>query len=479
VGTARNALYNLIYARQHGGAFVLRIDDTDLKRSTAASEQGVLNGLRWLGLDWDEGPDTGGPFGPYRQSERLDLYREYVDRLIEAGRAYYCFCTPEELERERQAARAVGRVPKYGGTCRRLSPMDARARVRAGERAVVRLQIVPKPMAYVDLVQGPIEQDAALIGDPVILKSDGMPVYSFATVVDEIEMQISHVVRSAGHISNTFPQIQMFEALGAEPPAFAHLSLLLNPDRSKISKREGATYIGEFRDQGYLVEALINHLALSGWNPGTEQEILSFDDLMDTFSLDRCSKANAIYDRTKLLWLNGHYIRHLSTGELARRVAPFLAQHGLLDAAVQTAEETARLEQIVALEQERLKTLADAPEATAFFFRDPDPEVCIGLLTRNRFAQRHPLPSLRQALADALAALRALDEAGWSVGALEQVLDAQTEQLGWKRAELLMPLRIAISGRAATPPLFETMVCVGQPDTIRRLQAVVDALDSD
>lgn len=468
VGTARNALYNLLFARQRGGTFILRIDDTDTRRSTQASEQGVLEGLTWLGLTWDE--------GPYHPSKRLDLYRDYARHLLAAGRAYYCFCTPEELNLERQKAQAAGVPYIYSGKCRHLTEDDARRRLCAGEKAVTRFHIDPEPIAYVDLVQGAIEQDGSLIGDPIILKSNGWPAYSFATVVDEIEMQISHVLRGGEHINNTFGQLQMYKALGVEPPAFGHFSLLLNPDRSKISKRAGATYIGEFRDMGYLPETMINHLALSGWNPGTEEEFFTFDDLLARFSLERCSKANAIFDRTRLLWLNGVHIRALDTATLARLVVPYLVDAGLLGSAALSDDEFAHLVQLVALEQERLKTLAEAPDALRFFFQDPAAEACAGLMQNNRFARRHPLDVLRGALNHSAAALKAIDAGHWAVASLEGTLDAQTDRLGWKRADLLMPIRIAISGREATPPLFETMACLGKTATLRRLEAAVSRL---
>ncbi|NLG50625.1 MAG: glutamate--tRNA ligase [Chloroflexi bacterium] len=477
VGTARNALYNLLYARQRGGAFVLRIDDTDVKRSTEESERGVLEGLRWLGLQWDEGPDIGGAFGPYRQSERQELYHAAVQTLLERGRAYYCFCSPDELADERRRARAEGRPYQYSGKCRYLSPAQVQERLRAGERATVRLTIEPGPMTYVDMVQGPIEQDAALLGDPIILRPNGMPTYNLATVVNEQVMRITHVLRSAEHIANTFAQLQLYGALGYEPPAFAHFGLLLNPDRSKISKRTGAVFIGEFRDMGYTPEAMVNHLALSGWSPGTEQEIFSLDDLIDSFSLERCSKSNAIYDRNKLEWLNGYYIRQLDVAELTRRVVPFLERAGLLASPPSDAAGMAWLTRIVALEQERLKTLADAPASLEFFFREPDPGACLELLRANRFARKHSPAELGAALASALAALRGIEADGWSAEHLEQVLDAETARLGWKRAELLMPLRIAVSGREATPPLFDTLACLGQPATLRRLAAVVGMLE--
>jgi glutamyl-tRNA synthetase len=476
VGTARNALYNLLFARQRGGAFVLRIDDTDVKRSTLESEQGVLEGLQWLGLQWDEGPDVGGPFGPYRQSERSELYREAVRRLLDEDRAYYCFCTPAELAEAREAARKAGVPYRYGGTCRHLSASSVRRRLQAGRAGAVRFKIAPGPMVYNDLVLGPVEQDAALIGDPIILRASGLPTYSFATVVNEHAMHISHVLRGTEHVNNTFPQLQMYEALGVEPPAFGHVGLLLNPDRSKISKRAGAVYIGEFRGLGYLPEAMLNHLALSGWNPGTEQEVFSFDELLETFSLGRCTRSNAIFDRTKLLWLNGGYVRRLSVEDLARRVLPYLTSASVLPAETLSRAEFKRLVKIVALEQERLKTLAEAPERLRFFFQAPDPGVCVELLHRNRFARRHSLAALRTALEKTRLALRAVVARCWSPAHLERALDTQNAQLGWKRAELLMPIRIAVSGREATPPLFETLACLGRQATLGRLETVVARL---
>lgn len=480
VGTARNALYNLLYARQHGGAFVLRIDDTDVRRSTEASERGVLEGLRWLGLDWDEGPDVGGPYGPYRPSERLGRYEGAVAQMIDAGRAYHCFCSADEIARDRAAARAAGIPYRYSGRCAALPAGEVRARLCArtsrGEGTAVRFHIEPQVMAYHDLVQGTIEQDASLIGDPIIVRSTGMPTYSLATVVDEIDMRISHVLRGAEHINNTFLQLQLYDALGAPTPAFGHFGLLLNPDRSKISKRAGAVYVGAYRDMGYLPEALLNHLALCGWSPGTDQEIWSWEELLDAFSLERCTQSNAIFDRDKLLWLNGYYIRHLAPGDLAQRMIPFLSEAGVLGGDDPDSEVRPRLARIAALEQERLKTLVGAPETLAFYLLDPEPEACLALLRSNRFAARHSLADLGSALSTALVRLGEVDDAAWAAPVLGELLDGQAETLGWKRAELLMPVRIAISGRAGTPPLFDTLALVGRAATLRRLEAVLAAL---
>lgn len=475
VGTARGALYNLLFARQHEGAFVLRIDDTDQQRSTKDSETGIYEGLRWLGLAWNEGPDIGGPYGPYRQSERLDLYRDYVAQLLDNGRAYRCFCTPHELEAERRAALARGEPPRYSGRCRHLTIDQVRAKLNAGLAHVVRLRIEPKPMILDDLVQGRVMQDAALLGDPVIVKSNGMPVYHFATVIDERTMAISHVIRGAEHLNNTFPQLQMYEALGFSPPAFAHIGLLLNPDRSKIGKRNGAVYVGEFAELGYLPEAMVNHLALSGWSPGTDQEVFTFDELLEAFSLDRCSPSNAIFDREKLLWLNGLYIRRLPVPELTRRVRPFLGAAGLLYNEQDSPRDT-NLESIVALEQARLKTLDEAAEMFDFFLCDPSPADVTAVLARNQYTKRRSPAELYQGLVATQHVLALRTPEDWTEAGLDVALNALVAALGWKRSELFMAIRIAVSGKEATPSLFETLAVLGRLPSVRRLVATINAL---
>ncbi len=473
VGTARNALYNLLFARQHQGRFVLRIDDTDRKRSTERSERGILEGLQWLGLRWDEGPDVGGPYGPYRQSERLDLYRDHVERLLDSGRAYHCFCTAEELAEQRRDALSGGRPPRYDGRCGLLSASEVQARLRAGRPSVVRLRLAPRRMVLEDLVQGRVEQNAELMGDPVIVKSDRMPTYHFATIVDEHMMKISHVIRGVEHLNNTFPQLQMYEALGFDPPAFAHIGLLLNPDRSKISKRTGAVYIGEFREKGYLPEAMLNHLALSGWSPGSDRELFSFEELHAAFSLDRCSPSNAIYDRGKLLWMNAYYIRQLPVPDLTRRVLPLVSAEEPIPATNPSELETERMERIVALVRERMRTLAEAPDLLSFFYHDPDPKGCLELLGQDRFTRRHTWAVLQTALAATCETLATLSSDEWTSEGLACVLDAQLHALRWQRRDLYMALRISVTGRQATPSLHETLEAIGREATLRRLNAVI------
>lgn len=463
VGTARTALYNLLFARQHGGTFILRIDDTDARRSTQASETGVLEGLAWLGLAWDEGPDVGGPFGPYRQSERLDTYREAAQRLLDEGRAYFCFCTKEE------GAPDAPTIGPHVDPCASIPPAEARERAKR-EPAAVRMRIPPREFRFVDLLRGAITQDMALLGDRIIMKADGLPTYSFATAVDEQNMRITHVLRSAEHISNTFLQLAVYDALGWTPPDFAHFSLLLNPDGSKISKRAGAVYVGEFREQGMLPEAVLNHVALAGWNPGTEQEIFSLAQLQQAFSIERCAIANAVFDHTKLQWMNGVYIRGLDRDDLARRVVPFLEDAGL-PAAAEAERDFAHFAGLVGLVQEGLKSLAEAPAALEFFFRTPDPAHGVELLQTNKFAKKHSLAEIAAAFDELAPGLAAIPAAGWTSAALETVLNAELDKLGWKKGELLMAIRIAVAGREATPSVFHTLESLGREATLARLHA--------
>jgi glutamyl-tRNA synthetase len=287
VGNARTALFNWLLARGGGGTFILRIEDTDVERSTPESEAGILEDLRWMGLTWDEGPDVGGPRGPYRQSERLDLYASYARRLIEQGAAYYCFCPAEQIEADRRAAMEAGRPPKYSGRCRDLSRGESGARVSSGEAAVIRFRVPEgRDVVFQDVVRGEVRFSTEVIGDPVLVRSDGNPAYNFTVVIDDVLMDITHVIRGEDHISNTPRQVLLYEALGFRPPVFAHLALVLGPDHAPLSKRHGATSVAEFRARGYLPEALVNYLALLGWSPGGGDELLDIHELARRFALE-------------------------------------------------------------------------------------------------------------------------------------------------------------------------------------------------
>ena len=310
VGNARTALFNWLFARQKGGAMILRIEDTDLERSEARHEQQIFDDLKWLGIDWDEGPDVGGAFGPYRQSERLAVYREQAERLLREGKAYLCFCSAEELERERQRAIAEHRPQIYSGKCRQLDAAEAAKRRGAGEAAAIRLKIPEHAIRFHDLVHGEVEFQHEAVSDPIIVRSTGMPVYNYVVVVDDVLMKITHVIRGDDHLSNTPKQVALYEALGEAPPEFAHLSTILGADRERLSKRHGATSIANFREMGVLPEALVNYLALLGWAPhGGDREIFSREELLKEFDLRRVTPSPAVFDFDKLYWLNRHYIK--------------------------------------------------------------------------------------------------------------------------------------------------------------------------
>ncbi|MFY9204018.1 MAG: glutamate--tRNA ligase, partial [Limnochordia bacterium] len=323
VGGARTALFNYLYAKHHHGVFVLRIEDTDLARSTEASTRAILDSMAYLGLDWDEGPEKGGDYGPYFQSQRLELYKEYAEKLLSMGRAYECYCTPEELDQIRQEAAAQGRDPKYDGRCRNLTDTQRREFVRQGRKPVIRFKADFEGTTLVDdLIRGQVIFDNNQLDDFVIIKSDGMPTYNFAVVIDDALMRITHVIRGEDHLSNTPKQIQIYQALGFAVPQFAHIPMILGPDRTRLSKRHGATSVGQFQEEGYLAEAMVNYLALLGWAYDDSQTIFSKTELIEKFSLSKVSKNPAVFDLAKLQWMNGVYIRELSLDELYQRTLP-------------------------------------------------------------------------------------------------------------------------------------------------------------
>ncbi|MGE3842263.1 MAG: glutamate--tRNA ligase, partial [Vicinamibacterales bacterium] len=329
VGNARTALFNWLLARRHNGTFILRIEDTDAERSTTASERSIVEDLEWLGLQWDEGPDVGGALGPYRQSERGEIYRAHADRLLGGGQAYRCFCSPDQIEADRLAARARGEQPRYSGRCRRLDPEEVRRRLADGERAAIRFAVQEGPdVRFSDSVRGDVQFARAVIGDPVIVRSDGSPAYNFAVVVDDALMAVTDVIRGEDHISNTPRQLLLYEALGYPSPRFAHLSLVLGPDQAPLSKRHGATSVAEFRSLGILPEALVNYLALLGWSPGDNLEILPRDEMVRRFAIEDVGKTAGVFDPDKLAWMNRHYIREASPSRVASLLEPYCAAAG-------------------------------------------------------------------------------------------------------------------------------------------------------
>ena len=447
VGNARTALFNWLLARGAGGTFILRIEDTDAERSTAVSEAGILEDLRWLGLTWDEGPDVGGPHGPYRQSERLALYREHADRLRAGGRAYLCFCRDDQVEDDRRAALARGEQPRYSGRCRGLSLREAESRVARGERAAIRFAVPPsRDVVFEDAVRGRVTVSTDVIGDPVILRSDGRPAYNFAVVVDDALMGMTHVIRGEDHVSNTPRQILLYEALGWAPPSFSHLSLVMGPDHAPLSKRHGATSVAEFRARGYLPEALVNYLALIGWSPGQGREILPVEELARRFRIEDVGKSAGVFDVEKLAWMNRHYLKAAPPVRVAALVRPYLEGVGWCGAL--DADGEAFLDQLVAMVQGAVDRLEHAPgRLRAVFEYD-----AVAALGRAEVREEVAAPGARAvvvALADELAAVARVADRE-SFRALADRVRARTGQKG--RA-LFHPFRVALTGEGGGPEL--------------------------
>jgi nondiscriminating glutamyl-tRNA synthetase len=440
LGTASTALYNVLFARQHGGTFALRIDDTDMERNRPEYEQVIYESLHWLGLEWDEGPDKGGPFAPYRQSERVDLYREHAARLLAEGKAYKCYCTPEELDAERKQAQAEKRPYKYSRRCLIDPPKDR-------TEFTVRFKVPGGEIKFPDMIRGEMSFDAGLIGDFIIMKSDGFPTYQFASPVDDATMKISHVIRGEEHLSNTPYQLMLIDALGYErPTAYAHMPLILSKDGAKLSKRKHPeANLASYREQGYLPEALINYLALLGWNPGTAQEIFTFDELLRVFSFDRVQHAGARFDWEKLNWINGEYIRRLDDEELVRRLQPFLPR----------LDETTIRRAAPALKT-RMAKLADAAGLLEYLWTDPPP------------------PELDpDALGRVRAAAAALKDVSWEPEPIHNALMEVVEKSGLGPNKIFMPIRLAVTGKKISPPIDYTLALLPKEVAMSRMQRAI------
>jgi glutamyl-tRNA synthetase/nondiscriminating glutamyl-tRNA synthetase len=441
VGNARTALFNWLVARGRGGAFVLRVEDTDTERSTREAEQSILEDLRWLGLTWDEGPDIGGPFRPYRQSDRLELYQSVAADFLKRRVAYYCFCTPQELEAERAAALAAGLPPKYSGKCRALDPAESAARVSAGAAAAIRFAVPPhRDVTFYDEVRGEVTFNTDVIGDPVIVRSDGHPAYNFAVVIDDARMAITHVVRGEDHISNTPRQVLIYEALGATPPAFAHLSLVLGPDHAPLSKRHGATSVAEFRERGFLPEALVNYLALLGWSPGEGEEILSIDQMARRFDLAKVTHSAAVFDTSKLAWLNRHYMKDAPPARLAREALPYFARAGYVTHG--TDGSFGYVESLLPMAVGSVDRIAEIPERVAFIF-EWDVARAAELVRREPDGARAVA-----AFGDAIAASVPLDRESFRAAA-----QRAREQTALKGRALFHPIRVALTAADSGPEL--------------------------
>ena len=439
VGNARTALFNWLLAKGQQGTFILRIEDTDLERSTKASEQAILEDLRWMGLQWDEGVEVGGDFGPYRQTERMHTYADHTNRLLAEGKGYYCFCSAETLDAHRKSQLASGLPPKYAGTCRNIPADEAKRRKDGGEAAVVRLRVPEgRNVTFNDVVRGEVTFHTDVIGDPVLIRSDGIPAYNFAVVIDDALMQVTHVIRGEDHISNTPRQILLYEAFGYQPPAFAHLSLVMGPDHAPLSKRHGATSVKEFREKGYLPEALVNYLALIGWSPGQNEELLPADELARRFRLENVAHSAGVFDEDKLAWANRHYLKMCDAARLLTLAEPFLRQSGQIAGAL-SPDGTAWLETVLpgmAQSIDRLPQLADR----------------LGAIFRQPGAPLENEPGLAE-VAAALAAELANGTRMVDKDTFRSVAGRVKDKTGLKGKALFHPIRVILTGAAEGPEL--------------------------
>lgn len=465
IGGARSALFNWLVARHADGTFLVRIEDTDLKRSTKESEENIKDSLKWLGMNWDEGIDVGGLHGPYRQTERLDLYKKEVQRLLDEGKAYYCYCSAEELEKSRKAQLDAGKTPIYDEHCRHLTEEEKAKYEAEGRKPVVRLKVRKDGVfAFDDMVRGHVEFQAAGVGDFIIMKSDGIPVYNFAVVIDDAFMEVTHVIRAEEHLSNTPRQLAIYEALGYKPPKFGHISLILGEDHKKMSKRHGATSVTEYRNMGYLPEAVVNYLALLGWTPKGEQEIFTEEELIKQFSMKRVSSNDAVFDINKLNWINFQYMKKLDADQLYDLIFPFLVKAGYVEASV-TEEKKDWLKKVIWFMKDHIYFAGQAAEELKFFFEDmpalTDEDVLV-------IMKAETSGKLLKAFIEDLKALETFDQA-----AIKKCFNACMKAQGIKGKAAYEPTRIALTGVTQGPGMFEMMELFGREKTMDRLEAAL------
>ena len=468
IGGARTAIYNWAFARAQGGKFILRIEDTDEARSTEENTQIILRALSWLGLDWDEGPEVGGEFGPYYQTQRMETYKQALDKLIESGNAYPCFCTKEELDEKRKIAeKEQGGYSGYDGTCRSLSAEEAKRRIEAGVPHVWRLKVPDNhgAITFDDEVYGHMEFPCDVMDDLILVRTDGMPTYNFAVVCDDANMKITHVVRGDDHLSNTPRQILIYEALGFDVPKFAHLPMILGSDGKKLSKRHGATNVEEYRDAGYLPDVMVNFLSLLGWSLDGETTIIPRDVLTREFSLSRINKKDCIFDETKLDWMNGAYIREMGVDEWAQEALPWILKtEGAKNSHVNVDVEFAK--QVCPLVIERMVRFNELPEKLEYFFWDD--EVTFDEKSVNKVLLKEGAQA-DVALKLALDILK--DENNeWDFDSLQSKVRAAGEEAGLKPKLIFQPIRVAVTGNMVSPPLFESIVLMNRTDVVSRIE---------
>ena len=466
IGGARTALFNWLFAKRHNGTFILRIDDTDEQRSTESSMKQIYESLNWLGFNWDEGEKVGGPYGPYIQSERRPIYQEHIGKLIESGHAYYCYCNSDELAQMRQLAKDENRPVHYNRKCLHLTKKSQKLMVEQGRKPVIRFKVPDQTVSFDDLILGRISTESDTLQDEVIVKSNGSPLYNLTSIIDDHEMKISHVIRGADHLSNTPKQVLLAQALELDMPQFAHLPMVLGSSKGeKLSKRHGATSIEQYRNEGYLPQAMINFLVRLGWSLDDTTEIFSVSELTQNFDIGRVGKSGSVFDIKKLRWLNGHYINQLNLPERTSAVIPFLQPLWSTDS---TGLEVNRLEAIVSVIDDRLITLADIKEHAYHFFKDDfayDPK---GI---KKWLSKDGSISLLQMLHDAMEKINTFDEKS-----VETAIWSIVDSLGIKKVEGLQPIRIAISGMTSGPSLFEMVILVGQSETLKRIKRLITYL---
>ncbi len=467
IGGARTALFNWLFARHHGGKFILRIEDTDVARSSEDFYQAVLDSLKWLGLHWDEGPEKGGKYGPYRQSQRLDIYRRYGQRLLEEGKTYLCYCSLQELEDQKRRLQKEGESFTCPRGCRSLSSEERRG-LEAEERKPASRFRVPQGTVWVDdILRGRVSFENKLISDFIVLKSDGTPTYNFACVIDDHLMKITHIIRGDEHLSNTPRQVLLCQALDFPLPLFAHIPLILGKDSSKLSKRHDATSVSFYREQGYLPWAMVNYLALLGWSTSDSQQFFEKDELIEKFSLERVGKSAAIFDTMKLEWMNGEYIRKMDPDELADVLIPYLRQAGLIGESVDSTVRQKILE-IAGLERERIKVLPEIIDLAGFFFTPDFPYDPVSVKKR---LEKDYVPSLLEEVRLRMQALSPFEKES-----LEEVFRRLAEELSLSPSEVFHPLRVALTGKMKGPGLFELAVVLGKEEVVRRIGRTLEML---
>lgn len=468
IGGARSALFNYLWAKNNKGKFILRIEDTDQERSSKESEKNILDSLRWLGIKWDEGPDVGGEYGPYRQMERLNIYRIFTNRLLMEGKAYYCYCTEEEIEEERQASFAKGETPIYSGKCANLTPEQCQAYEREGRKPVIRFRVPQNEDIVIDdLVRGRVVFDSNGVGDFVIVKSDGIPTYNYAVVIDDALMKISHVVRAEEHLSNTPRQMLIYKALSFDAPTFAHISLILGKDRSKMSKRHGATSVVQYKETGFMPDAVANFLALLGWSPSGEEELFSMEQLIEQFGFDRVAKNPAVFDMDKLRWLNGMYIRKTPVCDLLPLALPYLQKEGYVSKEPDE-KEISWAKMVVTVLQEHLSSIDEILDHMDVLVGE---DVTLENDEAKAILSEETFPSVINLFEEKLMQLDDIKPEN-----IKPILKAITKELKLGGKKVFMPIRIAITGKMHGPDLPYLISILGRDLTLKRIKKTISEI---